>query len=271
MAGESPLEYLSSSGKNGNKHINNINSSPIEKSKEISDEKIQKHDFNQDPLNLTLFQAYYRKTYDLLFEIVEKFISDLITEYNIQVKDNQNYKPIIDVIHNYFSLKIFEKIKTDKVLDNSFEKYESDTQSDGKKELFYKHILEQEIEEYIQLIKTFSLIFTKKNQKDILQKLGIYKQYKSKENRKAREIELIYSSIPFTQEKLIKENLGVIEGKSDIKAAIIETLKRLEDSNNIEKSIYNPEQICESYLQANKNKPYQEMIEENLKKLDNHK
>ena len=268
MEDESPLKKLSGNDNSENKNIKDIESSTNLQSDGVSDEKIQKHDFNHDPLNLTLFQAYYRKTYNLLFEIVEKFISDLITEYNFQIKDNQNYKPIVDAIHNYFSLKIFEKIKTDKILDNTFEKYESDTRCDEKTELFYKQILEQQIEEYIQLIKTFSLIFIKKNQKDIMQKLGIYKQYKPGGSKQEREFEIIYSSIPFTQEKLIKENLGVFEGKSDLKTAVFETVKRLEDSKNIDKSKYNPEEIYESYIKSSKSKPYQELIQENLRKLD---
>jgi len=268
MKNETMPKKLSGNGTNENKQLNNDETSPKEESAALINKDIHKHDFNHDPLNLTLFQAYYRKTYNLVYEIVREFISNLISENNFEIKENESYKQIVNAIHNYFSLKIFEKIKTDKTLDNTLEKYESSTRCDEKTELFYKHILERHTEEYIQLIKTFSLIFIKKNQKDILQKLGIYKQYKPSGNKREREIEIIYSSIPFTQERLIKENLGVIEGKSDIRAAVFETIKRLEDSKNIDKLKYNPEEIYESYLQSNKNKPYQELIEENLKKLD---
>ena len=237
----------------------------------LNNKSIQQLNFNHDPLNLTLFQAYYRKSYNLVFEIVENFITDLNEEFRFKLKSNQNYKPIIDSIHNYFSLKIFEKIKTDKTLDNSLEQYESDTRSDEKTALFYKHLLQSHMDEYIQLIRTFSLVFVKKNQKDLLQKLGIYKQNNHKGNNKTKELEIIYSSIPFTQEKLIKENLGIIEGKSDVKSAVYETIKRMEDSGNIEQSRYNPDKIYDDFIKNYNHKPYQELIEENLKRLDDNR
>jgi hypothetical protein len=268
MKDKRPLKKLSGNSGNENQQINNIGTSPNGESAALIDNDIHKPDFNQDPLNLTLFQAYYRKSYNLVFKIVENFIFNLDSENNFEVTENENYKHIVNAIHNYFSLKIFEKIRTDKTLDNKLEKYESDTHCDEKTEIYYKHILQFHTEEYIQLIRTFSLFFLKKNQKDIMQKLGIYNHYKPSGSKKEREIKIIYSSIPFTQERLIKENLGVIEGKSDTRAAVFETIKRLEDSNNIDKSKYNPEEIYESYLQSNKNKPYQELIEENIKKLD---
>ncbi len=234
----------------------------------LNNKEVHNHNFNHDPLNLTLFQAYYRKSYNLVFEIVEDFISVLNKEFRFEFKDDQNYKYIVDAIHNYFSLKIFEKIKTDKALDNSLEQYESDTRCDDKTSLFYKHLLQRHTDEYIQLIKTFSLIFVKNNQKDILNKLGIYKQYKPNGKSKAKDLAIIYSSIPFTQEKLIKENLGEIEGKSDVKAAVCETIKRLEECENIERSRYNPDKIYKDYIKTYKHKPYQELIKENLKILD---
>lgn len=268
MKDKTLLKKLSDNGENGNKQIKNNGTSPNEESVALIDNDIHKPDFNHDPLNLTLFQAYYRKTYNLVFEIVENFICSLNSDNSFEFTENENYKQIVNAIHAYFSLKIFEKIKTDKTLDNKLDKYESNAHCDEKTEIYYKQILQFHTEEYIQLIRTFSLFFLKKTPKDIIQKLGVYNQYKPKSRKREQEIEIIYSSIPFTQERLIKENLGVIEGKSDIRAAVFETIKRLEDSKNIDKLKYNPEEIYESYLQSNKNKPYQELIEENLKKLD---
>ncbi len=264
-----PLPGSNEGGKNIKPKIDNSEYLPFAEKVSLNGKGNHKQSFNQDPLNLTLFQAYYRKTYNLILKIVEEFITGLKTGYNIEIKDNPDFNPAIKAIHNFFSIKIFEKIKADKILDNTLEQFESDNKEDGKSGIFYKNVLLLHLDEYFQLIRTFSLIFIDNHPKDFIQKLGIYNQYKNDINNKADELEIIYSSIPFSQKKLIKENLGVIEGKSDIKAAVFNTIKRLEDSNNIEKSKYNADKIYQSYLKLNKSKPYQELIKENLKKLDN--
>ena len=269
MKEEKLLPGSNSDGKNINQQIDNSISLPLIEKISLNGKEDHSQNFNQDPLNLTLFQAYYRKTYSLILKIVEEFISGLKIEYALEIKDNPNFKPAIEAIHNFFSLKIFEKIKIDKTLDNMLEQFESLSNDDGKSVILYKDVLLLHLEEYLQLIQTFSLILIKKSPKDFIHKLGIYNQYRHDINNKVNELEIIYSSIPFSQKKLIKENFGIIEGKSDIKAAVFNTIKRLEESNNIEKSKYNADKIYQSYIKLNKSKPYQELIKENLKKLGN--
>jgi hypothetical protein len=264
-----PLSGSNGNSKSINPQIDNRESLPLAEKISLNGKENHRQSFNQDPLNLTLFQAYYRKTYNLILKIVEEFITGLKTGYDIEIKDDPNFKPAIESIHNFFSIKIFEKIKTDKTLDNTLEQFESDNNEERKSGIFYKNVLLLQLEEYFQLIRTFSLIFINEHPKDFIHKLGIYNQYKHKKNTNANELEIIYSSIPFSQKKLIKENSGVIKGKSDIKAAVFNTIRRLEESNNIEKSKYNADKIYKSYLKLNKSKPYQELIKENLKKLDN--
>ncbi len=220
------------------------------------------------PYQLGAFRLFMPKTYSLVFEIVENFISKFNTEYYFNFKHTRNNKLIGGAIHDFFSLKVYEEIEKDTTFRNDIVEFEGDTTKDELAEKFkilYKKILTWQLEEYFKLIKMFSLLFVSKmNQKEIMQRLGIYKPYKPKGNKLSGGRELIYNLIPYTQKRLVKK-YGDEKGKSDIKATVKETIKLVEKRNAIPESYIT--KVYNGYLKYNPHKVYQDLIREGTKEL----
>ncbi|MHB8337936.1 MAG: hypothetical protein ACYDEE_11025 [Ignavibacteriaceae bacterium] len=184
---------------------------------------------------LSSFRLSFPITFNLLRKQIDNFISKISSEYYFSLKLTRNNGIIGNEIKKWFSLKLINEIERDNHLRNILKGFEDLTVDDDNLEFRKKSIqlfLQDFLEEYYQLLKIFLALFiSEQNQKGIIKELGIYRPYQPKGRAISSEIEMIYHSIPFIKDRLDAEHGDNKKGRSDLMAAVTETIKHLAKKN----------------------------------------
>lgn len=198
------------------------------------------------------FRVFYPKTFKLIIEIVNDFISEINKELHTNLKISRNNKLVIISICNQCALIIKDKVLQNNLLRSNLNKYEKSKVKLGAdiKDL-YKERLRGDLESFFHFAKTTLILSVGENiKKGFMQKLNIYRKYKPAGKKYEEGRKRIYSSIPFIQKSLIEEHGGIKKGKSDLITSVKNTIKVLEKEKCIPVHKYDPAKVYDSYLKS---------------------
>ena len=211
-------------------------------------------EFNLESHLVSVFRLFHPYTFDLIIEIVNELISEFSSKYYFNIRENRNSKLVKEYIQDHCALILYYKLSKDDRYKSNLNRYErsmTNSKSDINVKELYKEYLMFEIESYFHFTKVFSVLFSpERKQKELMKKLGIYREYKPTGNKYGEEKNLIYISLPLEQKKLIDECGGLKKSKSDLKTTVKQTIRVLEKEKLIPLHKYDPDKVYQSYLKS---------------------